>query len=103
MNYVLLIIGTIAPLLYGPLIFKDICYPVNEEYFKQAVIFVNFKNETIYKAKVIAIDLDDFSKPHHKIDFISKTHSEKFKQRLSIFLQKLEAAVLFNTTHLQVA
>jgi hypothetical protein len=114
-NFMLIII-VVAVLFYSLLFFKGVHYTVDDREFKQAGVRINFANNTItvkgktYRvgqvtgirmeaftrshrhgnsiAKTVTIDLDDFSKPHHKVLFISKGHSRKFMQRLSIALRK---------------
>ena len=114
-NFMIFII-VIAVLIYGRLIFKGIHYTADDREFKQAGVRINFADRTItvkgktYKAgqvtgirmdaltsshrhgnsiaKTVTIELDDFAKPQHKIVFISKGHSRKFMQRLSVALRK---------------
>jgi hypothetical protein len=105
-----------AVIFYGLLFFKGVHYTVDDREFRQAGIKINFPDNTItvkgktYKAgqvtgirmdaltsshkhgnsmaKTVTIELDDFKKPQHKIMFISKGHSRKFMQRLSVALRK---------------
>ncbi len=112
----MLIIIVVAVLFYSLLFFKGVHYTVDDREFKQAGVRINFANNTItvkgktYRAgqvtgirmdaltsshkhgnsmaKTVTIELDDFKKPQHKILFISKGHSRKFMQRLSVALRK---------------
>lgn len=95
--------------------FSNTRYSVNDNQFSQAGISVHFSEGTINikgknyrvsqvtgitmqsfgqsgrgssKAQNVIIELDDFSKPQHKIVFVTSSHGQKFIQRLSTAIRK---------------